>query len=49
MRWRFDPAPSDPVVLVLVAIALMAAAALAAVVPAWRAARVDPVSALRAD
>jgi predicted permease len=41
--------PSDPAVLVLVAIALMAAAALAAALPAWRAARVDPVSALRME
>ena len=41
--------PGDPLVLLLVAAALLAAAAVAALVPAWRAARVDPVSALRAD
>ena len=42
-------APGDPAVLVLVALALLAAAALAAAVPAWRAARIDPASALRAE
>src|SRR5207248_6813231 len=42
-------APSDPVVLVLVGLTLMTAGAFAAFVPAWRAARVDPVSSLRAE
>ena len=41
--------PGDPVVLVSVAIALLVVAAGAAFGPAWRAARVDPVSALRVE
>jgi predicted permease len=41
--------PGDPLVLVLASAALLAAAVLAALVPAWRAARVDPVAALRAE
>jgi putative ABC transport system permease protein len=39
--------PSDPFVLAFVVIALMGAAALATLVPAWRASRVDPTVALR--
>jgi predicted permease len=42
-------APSDPATLVAVAIVLVAIAAAAAFVPAWRAAKADPVAALRAD
>ena len=41
--------PSDPSTLVGVAVALLVTATFAALVPAWRAARVDPVKALRAD
>ena len=41
--------PGDPLVLLLVSVALLVAAVLAALLPAWRAARVDPVSALRTD
>jgi len=40
---------SDPTVMLAVSGVLLIVAALAALVPAWRAARVDPVTALRAD
>jgi predicted permease len=42
-------APSDPITLIAVAAMLLTIAALAALAPAWRASRVDPVIALRAD
>ena len=42
-------APRDPAVLAMVSAALLGAAAVAALVPAWRAARSDPLTALRAE
>lgn len=39
----------DPVTLVVVSCLLLAAATAASLVPAWRAARVDPAAALRAE
>jgi ABC-type lipoprotein release transport system permease subunit len=39
----------DPVTLALCTAALTATVALASVLPAWRAARVDPLSALRSE
>jgi putative ABC transport system permease protein len=44
----FQVAPNDPVVLVSTAVLLLVVAAVASAVPARRAARVDPVEALRA-
>jgi putative ABC transport system permease protein len=45
----FDTAPADPLMLTVVALALAAAGALGCVGPALRAARIDPITALRAD
>jgi len=43
----FDVSPNDPVRFVTVACLLAATALIAGGIPAWRAARIDPVSALR--
>ena len=40
---------SDPSAMAIVAVVLLVIAALAALMPAWRAAKADPVAALRAD
>ncbi len=45
----FETSPRDPVILAGVATTLLAIAAIASLLPAWRAARVDPNEALRAD
>jgi predicted permease len=42
-------APSDPFAMIAVAALLLGVASLAALAPAWRAAKADPVAALRAD
>ncbi len=41
--------PLDPIVFVIVTFALLAVAAVACLVPAWRASRLDPVEALRTE
>jgi ABC-type antimicrobial peptide transport system permease subunit len=41
--------PEDPATFAVVAAALVAVAALASVVPAWRASRVNPIIALRSE
>jgi putative ABC transport system permease protein len=45
----YDVKPGDPLVMTVVSIMLLGVAAVAALVPAWRAARVDPVTALRSE
>jgi predicted permease len=45
----YGVSPRDPLALAVVVVVLLATGALAALMPAWRASRVDPVGALRAD
>jgi putative ABC transport system permease protein len=45
----YDVTPADPLVLVSVGATMLVVAVLATLVPAWRAARVDPVEALRTE
>ena len=45
----YEIAPNDPLTFVSVAVVLAAVALLAAIVPARRASRVDPIIALRAE
>jgi putative ABC transport system permease protein len=45
----YETRPLDPPVFVAVSATLMLVAALACLVPAWRASRVDPVQALRTE
>jgi len=45
----FETTPTDPLTLAAVAVTLAIAGTLAAWIPARRAARVDPVTALRAE
>jgi putative ABC transport system permease protein len=52
-RWvkplLFQVSPRDPVVFVAVAVALLVVATCASLVPAYRAGRVDPMTALRTE
>lgn len=45
----FEISPSDPLSLTAVAVLLLVLTLIACVVPAWRALRVDPVTALKAE
>jgi putative ABC transport system permease protein len=45
----FSVAPSDPLTIAFSCLVLGGVALLAAAVPAWRASRMDPITALRAD
>jgi hypothetical protein len=47
--WLFEVRPVDPLTYAAVALLLMAATLLASYVPAYRASRLNPVAALRAD
>jgi putative ABC transport system permease protein len=45
----FGVQPSDPVTFATVALVVVAGALASAIGPAWRAARVDPATALRSE
>ena len=45
----FEIAPADPVSIAAAAVLMLVVAALASVIPAWRAARIDPVVALKME
>jgi putative ABC transport system permease protein len=45
----FGTQPLDPIVFVVVSVALLAVAAAACLIPAWRASRLNPIEALRSE
>jgi putative ABC transport system permease protein len=45
----FDLSPNDPVTFLTVASILGGTALMASAIPAWRASRIDPVTALRQE
>jgi len=45
----FGTEPLDPIVFVMVSVALLAVAAAACLIPAWRASRLNPIEALRTE
>jgi len=45
----YETSPLDPAVFAAVAAILLAVAALACTLPAWRASRLDPMQALRTE
>jgi putative ABC transport system permease protein len=47
--WLYDVKPTDPMTFIAIALVFVSTAALAAYVPARRAARVDPLIALRSE
>jgi ABC-type antimicrobial peptide transport system permease subunit len=48
-RFLYGVTRSDPAIFVTIAVILIATGVIAGMVPAWRAARVDPLVALRHD
>jgi predicted permease len=47
--WLFDVSPADPLTFIVTAVALLLAAMVACIVPALRAARIEPAVILRGD
>jgi len=47
--YLFDTKPTDPITFLAVGVLFLLAGAVACLGPAWRATRVDPMLALRAD
>jgi ABC-type lipoprotein release transport system permease subunit len=45
----YETRPLDPVVFATVAATLLTVAALACMIPVWRASRLDPMQALRTE
>jgi ABC-type lipoprotein release transport system permease subunit len=45
----FGVQPLDPATFALVFLAMVVTAAVSTIAPAWRASRIDPAEALRAD
>ena len=45
----YEVSPADPTTLAIVVVALVASCVLASLLPALRATRVDPITALRTD
>jgi ABC-type lipoprotein release transport system permease subunit len=48
-RMLFQVQPGDPATLVVVSVLFFAVAAVACLIPAWRAVRVDPAAVLQAE
>jgi ABC-type antimicrobial peptide transport system permease subunit len=45
----FETSPREPLVLLAAGAVILTVALLASLIPGWRATRVDPISALRAE